>query len=142
MGDLMDERCTECPDKATVHVESAEGVPLAWFCDDCWQAQQEFGAAIMDMLEAGVAVMQAEADFAATLPARMQHAAGKLNEQFADVLPEGVHFEWQPVGWQGAAQHTYTAACDGNHAPGPCPVDEEFTAMRSIIRAEIRAGFA
>lgn len=21
----------------------------------------------------------------------------------------------------GAAQHTYTAACDGHHAPGPCP---------------------
>lgn len=26
-----------------------------------------------------------------------------------------------PVGWQGAAQHTYTMACDGLHAPGPCP---------------------
>jgi hypothetical protein len=26
-----------------------------------------------------------------------------------------------PIGWQGAAQHTHTAACDGLHAPGPCP---------------------
>jgi hypothetical protein len=26
-----------------------------------------------------------------------------------------------PIGWQGAAQHTYTTACDGNHPPGPCP---------------------
>jgi hypothetical protein len=26
-----------------------------------------------------------------------------------------------PIGWQGAAQHTYTRACDGFHAPGPCP---------------------
>lgn len=26
-----------------------------------------------------------------------------------------------PAGWQGAAQHTYTMACDGLHAPGPCP---------------------
>jgi hypothetical protein len=28
---------------------------------------------------------------------------------------------WHPIGWQGAAQHTYTMACDGFHAPGPCP---------------------
>jgi len=26
-----------------------------------------------------------------------------------------------PIGYQGAAQHTYTMACDGFHAPGPCP---------------------
>src|SRR5690348_4970946 len=26
-----------------------------------------------------------------------------------------------PTGWQGAAQHTYTRACDGFHAPGACP---------------------
>ena len=25
-----------------------------------------------------------------------------------------------PIGWQGAAQHTYTRACDGFHAPGEC----------------------
>jgi hypothetical protein len=29
--------------------------------------------------------------------------------------------DWTPIGWQGAAQHTYTTACDGHHAPGPCP---------------------
>ena len=29
-----------------------------------------------------------------------------------------------PIGWQGAAQHTWTAACDGNHAPGPCPTQD------------------
>jgi hypothetical protein len=52
-------------------------------------------------------------------------------------LPEAIRQAWdaasqavlqsaikvQPIGWQGAAQHTYTAACDGNHAPGPCPPD-------------------
>jgi hypothetical protein len=27
----------------------------------------------------------------------------------------------QPIGWQGAAQHTYTPACDGFHPPGRCP---------------------
>ena len=26
-----------------------------------------------------------------------------------------------PIGWQDAAQHTYTMACDGFHEPGPCP---------------------
>ena len=26
-----------------------------------------------------------------------------------------------PIGYQGPAQHTYTRACDGHHAPGPCP---------------------
>ena len=26
-----------------------------------------------------------------------------------------------PAGYQGAAQHTYTPACDGFHAGGPCP---------------------
>ena len=29
--------------------------------------------------------------------------------------------EITPIGWQGAAQHTYTRACDGFHEPGPCP---------------------
>jgi hypothetical protein len=29
--------------------------------------------------------------------------------------------DWTPIGYQGAAQHTYTTACDGLHAPGPCP---------------------
>ena len=28
---------------------------------------------------------------------------------------------WRPIGYQGAAQHTYTMACDGFHVPGPCP---------------------
>jgi hypothetical protein len=26
-----------------------------------------------------------------------------------------------PVGYQGPAQHTYTAGCDGFHEPGQCP---------------------
>jgi hypothetical protein len=26
-----------------------------------------------------------------------------------------------PIGWQGAAQHTWTPGCAGHHAPGPCP---------------------
>jgi hypothetical protein len=28
---------------------------------------------------------------------------------------------WSPTGWQGAAQHTYTRGCDGQHEPGACP---------------------
>jgi len=31
---------------------------------------------------------------------------------------------WHPIGWQGAAQHTCTMACDGFHEPGPCPQPE------------------
>jgi hypothetical protein len=30
-----------------------------------------------------------------------------------------------PIGWQGAAQHTYTPACAGHHAPGPCPPSQQ-----------------
>jgi hypothetical protein len=26
-----------------------------------------------------------------------------------------------PLGYQGAAQHTWTMGCDGFHDPGPCP---------------------
>ncbi len=29
--------------------------------------------------------------------------------------------DYTPIGWQGAAQHTWTPSCDGNHEPGPCP---------------------
>jgi len=29
--------------------------------------------------------------------------------------------DYTPAGYQGAAQHTYTTACDGFHDPGPCP---------------------
>jgi len=32
-----------------------------------------------------------------------------------------LHIEWTPIGYQGAAQHTYTMACDGFHESGPCP---------------------
>jgi hypothetical protein len=28
--------------------------------------------------------------------------------------------DFTPIGWQGPAQHTCTAACDGIHPPGPC----------------------
>ena len=35
-----------------------------------------------------------------------------LNPAFATITP---------IGWQGAAQHTYTMACDGFHPSGPCP---------------------
>lgn len=30
-------------------------------------------------------------------------------------------FWWVRDLLSGAAQHTYTTACDGHHAPGPCP---------------------
>jgi hypothetical protein len=29
-----------------------------------------------------------------------------------------------PMGYQGAAQHTWTAGCDGFHESGPCPSRE------------------
>jgi hypothetical protein len=29
--------------------------------------------------------------------------------------------DWTFIGYPGAAQHTFTTACDGLHAPGPCP---------------------
>jgi hypothetical protein len=32
---------------------------------------------------------------------------------------------WSPIGWQGAAQHTYTPACAGHHGPGPCPPSQQ-----------------
>jgi hypothetical protein len=33
--------------------------------------------------------------------------------------------QWTPIGYQGAAQHTYTMACDGFHEPGQCPKSEQ-----------------
>jgi hypothetical protein len=30
-----------------------------------------------------------------------------------------------PIGYQGAAQHTYTTACDGFHEPGQCPRSQQ-----------------
>lgn len=30
-----------------------------------------------------------------------------------------------PIGYQGAAQHTYTPACAGFHEPGPCPPSQQ-----------------
>ena len=38
------------------------------------------------------------------------------------IQAKGLDINWHPIGWQGAAQHTYTRSCDGFHAPGPCPV--------------------
>ena len=35
-----------------------------------------------------------------------------------------------PTGYQGAAQHTYTAACDGFHEPGPCPPSQQPVTVR------------
>lgn len=32
-----------------------------------------------------------------------------------------------PIGCHGAAQHTYTTACDGFHEPGQCPTSERPT---------------
>ena len=34
-------------------------------------------------------------------------------------IPWGSRFG--TIGYQGAAQHTYTRSCDGLHGPGPCP---------------------
>lgn len=38
-------------------------------------------------------------------------------DQAITIGPEDI----KPIGYQGAAQHTYTRACDGFHEPGPCP---------------------
>lgn len=35
-----------------------------------------------------------EAEYAAMLPFRAQKIADDLNERFADVLPDGMRFEW------------------------------------------------
>jgi len=35
--------------------------------------------------------------------------------------------EIHPIGYQGAAQHTFTTACDGFHEPGQCPTSERPT---------------
>ncbi len=35
-----------------------------------------------------------EAGYAAMLPARMDAVAAELNERLADVLPDGMRFEW------------------------------------------------
>jgi hypothetical protein len=41
------------------------------------------------------------------------------------VIADGVTMT--PIGYQGAAQHTYTTACDGFHEPGQCPTSERPT---------------
>ena len=35
-----------------------------------------------------------EAEYAAMLPFRMQKITDEMNERLADVLPEGMRFEW------------------------------------------------
>jgi hypothetical protein len=35
-----------------------------------------------------------------------------------------------PIGYQGAAQHTYTPACAGFHEPGPCPPSQQPVTVR------------
>jgi hypothetical protein len=48
----------------------------------------------------------------------------------ADLPPEGAETAtaaFHPTGYQGLAQHTYTAACDGFHESGPCPPSKEAT---------------
>jgi hypothetical protein len=37
------------------------------------------------------------------------------------IPPDGQGVTFTLTGYQGPAQHTYTAACDGFHEPGPCP---------------------
>ena len=37
------------------------------------------------------------------------------------VVLRNLDLVFTPIGYQGAAQHTYTRACDGFHEPGPCP---------------------
>lgn len=37
----------------------------------------------------------AEAEYVATLPARVDAIAGEINERLAGVLPDGMRFEWE-----------------------------------------------
>jgi hypothetical protein len=46
------------------------------------------------------------------------------------MLPWGPGTEVTHVGYQGAAQHTYTLACDGFHDPGPCPPSQQPVTVR------------
>ncbi len=43
---------------------------------------------------------------------------------FGHVALRGPDLAFTPVGYQGAAQHTWTMACDGFHEPGQCPRTE------------------
>lgn len=39
-----------------------------------------------------------EAEYAATLPERIDRVVAEVNERLADVLPDGVRFEFEPIG--------------------------------------------
>lgn len=55
------------------------------------------------------------------------HLVIDVTERLADELIGDVS-GWRPTGVLsilGAAQHTYTRACDGLHEPGPCPVRQQ-----------------
>jgi hypothetical protein len=41
--------------------------------------------------------------------------------EHGDEVPLFLAGHWAPIGWQGAAQHTYTPACAGFHPAGACP---------------------
>lgn len=43
-------------------------------------------------------------------------------------------------GYQGAAQHTYTAACDGFHEPGPCPGPQDARVRMAADLARLKEG--
>jgi len=48
-------------------------------------------------------------------------AAAKVAHDAIAAVPASPALTFTPVGYQGPAQHTYTTACAGFHAPGPCP---------------------
>ncbi len=37
-----------------------------------------------------------------------------------DMTVDSKNVVFTPIGYQGAAQHTYTLSCDGFHEPGKC----------------------
>jgi hypothetical protein len=67
------------------------------------------------------------------LPGEVRKANANRAEAGLDLLPvpgedlpgrdtaENAQLTFTPIGYQGPAQHTYTAGCDGFHEPGQCP---------------------
>jgi hypothetical protein len=56
-GDAVPLACVDCLGPAIVQVLSPEGFPVATYCGECWQAEQEFGAAIAAMLDRAVTAL-------------------------------------------------------------------------------------
>ena len=56
--------------------------------------------------------------------------SGKRRNRYHEPMTETagetrqIAVDFTPIGYQGAAQHTYTVNCDGFHPAGSCPPNE------------------